>query len=92
VERVFANLNGTITSPALQAIEQEMAPRLAAHRDTILLHPGLFARVAKVHDQRQQLGLDPESVRLVERTHEDFLRAGARLSDDDKNRLLTIHA
>ncbi len=92
VERIFSNLNGTITSPGMQAIEKEMAPKLAAHRDTILLHPALFARVATLYRNRERLGLDPESLRLVERTHEDFIRAGARLGDADKTRLKAIHA
>ncbi len=92
VEGLFGNLNGTLTSPVMQGIEKEMAPRLAAHRDAILLNAALFARVEAVHRQRLQAGLDPESLRLVERTHEDFVRAGARLDPVGKERLKAIHA
>lgn len=92
VERIFANLNGTITSPGMQAIEKEMAPRLAAHRDAILLNGALFARVQAVHRARHQAGLDSESLRLVEKTYEDFVRAGARLDATGKERLKVIHA
>ncbi|MBL9127507.1 MAG: M3 family metallopeptidase [Verrucomicrobiales bacterium] len=92
VERVFANLNGTVITPGLQAIEKEMAPKLAAHRDRILLDPVLFARIEKIFADKDRLGLDPESLRLVEKTREDFLRAGARLSDAEKTRLAALNA
>ncbi len=92
VERLFSNLNGTLTTPGLQAIEKEMAPKLAAHRDTILLNPRLFARLDAIHHQRASLGLDPESLRLLERTHEDFVRAGARLNEAEKTRLKQLNA
>lgn len=91
VDRTFGNLNATLTTPGMQAIEKAMAPRLAAHRDTILLDPQLFARVEAVFNQRAQLALDPESLRLVEKTREDFVRAGARLSETDKSRLKSIN-
>lgn len=92
VDRLFGNLNATLTSPGMQAIEREMAPKLAAHRDTILLNPDLFARVDAVYRGRQQAGLDPESLRLIEKTHEDFVRAGARLDAAGKEKLKAIHA
>jgi peptidyl-dipeptidase Dcp len=92
VERLFSNLNGTLTSPVMQAIEKEMAPQLAAHRDVILLDPRLFARIETVYLQRKEEGLDAESLRLVERIHEDFVRAGARLDEAGKQRLKAIHA
>ncbi len=92
VERLFSNLNGTITTPGMQAIEKEMAPKLAVHRDKILLNGPLFARIESVHSRRQELGLDPESLRLVEKTREDFIRAGARLADADKTRLKQLNS
>lgn len=92
VERLFSNLNGTITTPGLQAIEKEMAPKLAAHRDRILLDAALFARIEKIYARRQQLGLDPESLRLLEKTREDFVRAGARLGETEKARLKALNA
>jgi peptidyl-dipeptidase Dcp len=91
VDRIFSNLNGTQTSPARQAIEKEMAPRLAAHRDAILLNGRLFARIEAVHEKRHALGLDPESLRLVEKYHEDFIRAGARLDEPGKSRLRSLN-
>ncbi|MSU49342.1 MAG: M3 family peptidase [Opitutus sp.] len=92
VNRIFSNLNSCNTNPALQAVEKDMAPKLAAHRDAILLNPQLFARVQTLHDARATLGLDPESLRLLERAYRDFVRAGARLSEADKTRLKALNA
>src|SRR5690606_22906058 len=72
-------------------IESEMAPRLSAHYDEILLDPALFARVESLYQQRDSLGLDPEQYRLVEETYKDFVRAGAQLGDDDKATLRAIN-
>ncbi|MBL9137025.1 MAG: M3 family metallopeptidase [Verrucomicrobiales bacterium] len=92
VERMFANLNGTLTSPTMQAIEKEMAPKLAAHRDAILLDPRLFSRIDAVYRDRHETSLDAESLRLVEKIHEDFVRAGARLDATGKSRLSAINS
>lgn len=92
VSRVFFGLAGTNTNDTMQAIQADMAPKLSAHNDLILLNGTLFARVEAVYKQRDSLGLDPESKRLVERYHTDFVRAGAKLSDADKTRLKAINA
>ena len=55
-----------------------MAPKLSAHSDAIFLDAKLFARVKKLYDQRASLRLDPESLRLLERYHTLFVRAGAQ--------------
>jgi peptidyl-dipeptidase Dcp len=91
VKLVFFNLVGADTNDALEALRTEMAPRLAAHADAILLDEHLFTRIDGVHAQLEELGLDAESRRLVERYHERFVRAGARLSDDDKERLKRLN-
>jgi peptidyl-dipeptidase Dcp len=87
VSSVFFNLNSSNTNDALQALEVELAPKLSAHADAILLDPALFARVDAVWKQRDTLGLDPESRQLLERHHTQFTRAGAGLSEADKTRL-----
>jgi peptidyl-dipeptidase Dcp len=89
---VFGNLAGAHTNPTLEAVQAEMAPKFAAHGDAILLDSKLFARVKQLHDGRDQLGLDPESLRLLERYHTDFVRAGANLSDADKETLKAMNA
>ncbi|MFL6513814.1 MAG: M3 family metallopeptidase [Chthoniobacterales bacterium] len=90
--RTFSNLNAADTNPARQKIEKEIAPKLAAHRDEIFLNAKLFARVQSIYDQREKLGLDPESAYLLERYYKDFVRAGAKLEDADKARMKAINA
>ena len=92
VQRVFFALSSADTNDELDAIEQEMAPRLSAHRDKILLNPKLFARLQALYVAREELDLDAETRRLIEEYHTDFVRAGAELSDADKERLRSINA
>jgi peptidyl-dipeptidase Dcp len=89
---VFFNLTGANTNDTLEKIQTAMAPRLAAHQDAIALNGKLFERVEAIHARRDELGLDAESRRLVERFHTDFIRAGAELSDADKEKLKKINA
>jgi peptidyl-dipeptidase Dcp len=91
VSRVFGNLNSAHTNEQMQEIQKEVAPRLAAHTDTIFLNGPLFARIEALHRNRETLGLDAESQRLLERYHTDFVRAGARLSDDDQAKLRELN-
>src|SRR5437870_3171572 len=91
-ERTFSNLNACNTNPTLQKIDKEMAPKLSAHRDAIHLNGKLFARIQQLYDNRDKLGLDPESAYLLERYYKDFVRAGAKLSDPDKEKLKKINA
>jgi peptidyl-dipeptidase Dcp len=91
-QRTFSNLNACDTNPTRQKIDKEMAPKLAAHRDEIFLNPKLFARVQELYSNRDNLELDPESAYLLERYYKDFVRAGAKLSDADKEKLKKINA
>ncbi len=91
-EQTFSNLNACNTNPTLQKIEKEMAPKLSAHRDAIHLNGKLFSRIQQLYDNRDKLGLDPESAYLLERYYKDFVRAGAKLSDPDKEKLKKINA
>jgi peptidyl-dipeptidase Dcp len=76
----------------LQAIDAETAPKLSAHRDAIYLDERIFARIDALHEVRDGLDLDPESRWLLERYHTSFVRAGARLSTEDKERLRGLNA
>jgi peptidyl-dipeptidase Dcp len=87
---VFFNLIASNTNPQLEALQTEMSPKLSAHNDAIYLDPALYARVRTLYETRASLKLDPESLRLLERYHTNFVRAGARLSDADKTRLKQI--
>jgi len=86
LDGLFYNLASSETSPALQAVERELAPRMAAHQSAVYLHTGLFARIADVHARRATLSLTAEQCRLVERLHLDFVRAGALLTPEAKRR------
>ena len=91
-ERTFSNLNACDTNPKRQQIDKEIAPKLSEHRDEIFLNPKLFSRVQALYEKRDQLALDPESGYLLERYYKDFVRAGAKLSDSDKEKLKKINA
>lgn len=90
VEMIFSNLAAAHTDAALQAIELEMAPRLARHWNAVYLNAALFARLDAVHRDRMSLGLAPEEMRVLERYHLDFVRAGAKLTDDARARFAAI--
>jgi peptidyl-dipeptidase Dcp len=79
ISKLFGNLTVSETSPALQAVERAMAPRLAAHENAIYLHAGLFARIDALYQRRSELGLDEEDLSLLERFHLDFVLSGAKL-------------
>ncbi|TYP86258.1 M3 family metallopeptidase [Blastococcus xanthinilyticus] len=88
---VFGNLSSSVATPRLREIEREIAPLAAAHDDALRLDPALFARVDAVHEGRSDAGLDPETLRLVERYHLDFVLAGARLDADGRARLSELN-
>jgi len=84
---VFNAVTAANTDDALQKVQEEEAPKLAAHQDAIHLDGKLFQRIQAVYDQRDSLKLDPESQRLIEVVYRQFVMAGAKLSDADKARL-----
>lgn len=88
---VFYALSSSNTNPDIEKAQTDMAPKLSAHSDSIYLDSALFARVKKLYDQRQSLQLDPESLRLLERYHTNFVRAGANLSEAQKKELRSLN-
>ncbi|MFB2121171.1 M3 family metallopeptidase [Parapedobacter sp. 2B3] len=91
VSYVFSNLSSSTTNDTLKALDTELAPKLAAHRDNISLNDELFGRVKAVWDQRDSLGLDGEQLMLLERSYKNFVRNGASLGDADKAVLREIN-
>jgi peptidyl-dipeptidase Dcp len=87
VATTFGNLQGANTNDKLDEIDREMSPKLAAHNDAIFLNAKLYQRVKTLYEKRDKLGLDAESKYLLERYNKDFVRAGARLSAADKDKL-----
>lgn len=92
VSSVFNAVNGANTNDTLQEVDRILAPEQAAHADEISLNAALYQRVKAVYDQRADLGLTPEQLKLLEETHKDFVRAGAALDDAGKARMKEINA
>jgi len=92
VQTIFYNLTSANTNPQLQDVQRKMAPAFAAHQDETLLDPRLFARIDALYKQRDSLGLDAESARLLWRYHQDFVRAGAPLPEASKAKLRALNA
>ena len=90
VSRVFHNLDSSATNEALQAIDRDYAPKLAAHHMRLALDPGLFARIDALYRKRDSLSLTPEQRRLLERHHLRLVRSGARLDAEAKVRMSAI--
>ncbi|WP_405589654.1 M3 family metallopeptidase [Streptomyces sp. NBC_01190] len=92
VRAVFDNQASSHVTPALREIEPRVRALLAAHSDAVHLNAGLFARISGLHAARHTLGLDPESLRLLERYHTAYRRAGAELSAEGQRRLRELNA
>jgi peptidyl-dipeptidase Dcp len=86
IRLTFNNLTASETSPTLQAAEREMAAPLAAHGNAIYMNAPLFKRIDTLFQRRDLLGLNGEQMRLLERVHTNFVRAGARLTLAEQKR------
>lgn len=91
VNMVFNSLSGANTDDNLQKIQQEIAPKLAANYDATHLNPKLFNRIETLYNERQNLNLDPESLRLLEVQYQNYVIAGAKLSAADKTKLKKLN-
>ena len=88
---VFFNKSSSDTSDALDKIEEEMAPKLAAHQDAINLNPVLYNRIKSLYDNRESIGLNTEDAWLLERYYKDLIHAGAHLSESERGRLKELN-
>src|SRR6201991_720341 len=91
VSAVFYDLVSAHSNPAILEIDKEVSLRMARHWNPIMMNAVLFGRIAQLHENRANLGLDPEQLRLLERTYTRFHRAGAGLSDEAKTRMAEIN-
>jgi len=91
VNATFDAITSANTNDTLQKVQETFAPKLAANDDAVYLNARLFERLQKVHDERASLGLDPESLRLVEVVYGNFVRHGAKLSAVDKAKLQQLN-
>ncbi|MCX6558820.1 MAG: M3 family metallopeptidase [Candidatus Aminicenantes bacterium] len=92
VNAIFYSLLGTITSPQMQDVANQLAPLLSAHNDNISLNAKLFERVKAVYDRRAKLKLSPVQLYLLENTYRGFVRSGALLDEKQKGRLREINS
>mgnify|MGYP003769974425 FL=1 len=87
---MFWNLGAAHTSAALQAVERELAPKIAMHQSAVYMHQALFARIDAVIHSPEMQTLPSEDRRLAERVHLDFVRQGARIAADQRGRYAAI--
>lgn len=91
ITTILNNLNSANTNDSLQAITQEIAPELSKHNDNIFLNEKLFARVKKIWETQTQYKLTAEQAKLLEKKYKAFLRSGANLNKQQKDRLRKIN-
>lgn len=91
VSSVFYNLYSADTNEGLDKIATEISPILSEHNDNLYLNEKLFARIKTLFDKKDRLGLDDEQLRLLEKYHRDFIRSGADLNPDQKEKLRKIN-
>jgi peptidyl-dipeptidase Dcp len=92
VDNIFGNLNSANTNPEMQKIAKEMSPLLSAHYDNIRLNEALFAKMKTVYDKKDELGLTTEDEMLLTKTYNRFVRGGANLPEDQKERFREINS
>src|ERR1700742_1737986 len=91
VSAVFYDLVSAHSNPAILEIDKEVSLRMARHWNPIMMNAVLFGRIAMLHENRANLGLSNEQMRLLERTYTRFHRAGAGLSEEAKKRMAEIN-
>lgn len=91
ITTVFYNLNSANTNDTLQALAQELAPELSKHSDNIFLNEKLFARVKTIWDTQLDFNLNAEQAKLLEKKYKAFIRSGANLNKEQKDRLRKIN-
>lgn len=91
IARTFYTVSSADATPEIQEIEEQLAPLMSAHQDSIQLDSALFWRIKTIHDQLDELGLTPEQRYLVERHHTEMAHAGAGLDDEAKKRLTELN-
>ncbi len=91
VNRVFGSINSANTNDTLQKINKELAPLSAKHRDDINLNDSLFQRIKTVYENRDKFTLTDEEKKVLDDTYKNFIRSGAALSAEDKDKLRKIN-
>jgi len=90
VSNVFYNIKSANTSDEMQEIAKQLVPIISAHRSNINLNPDLFARIKSVYDQKEELSLTKEQLMLLDKIYKRFVRSGANLSEENKEKMRKI--
>jgi peptidyl-dipeptidase Dcp len=91
VSSIFWCKAGADTNETIQALERQISPKMSRHFSAISMNEKLFSRIDDLYRRRAELGLDAETLRVLEKTWKGFVRSGAKLSDDGKKRLAAIN-
>lgn len=91
VSRVFYAMASSTSNEVIRDLQGELAPKMSSHRDDIYLNPDLFARVDALYTNRENLDLNAEQYRLLEVYHEQFIRAGAHLTEEQTARIRALN-
>ncbi len=91
VSDVFYNLKNADTNPEIQKISKEIAPLLSKHNDDINLNEKLFQRIKAVYEQKDQLKLSAEQLALLEKKYKEFVRGGANLTAEQKEKFRELN-
>ena len=91
VSNVFFNLNECLTDDEMIEIAEQVLPMLSKHGDAISMNPKLFERIDYVYQHRNEMGLDDQQIRVVEKYHQDFIRSGAGLNEEQQAELSQIN-
>lgn len=91
VSSIFWCKAGANTNETIQALEREISPKMARHFSAISMNAKLFARIDALHAKRHELGLDAETLRVLEKSWKGFVRSGAKLDAEGKKRLAAIN-
>ena len=91
VRGTFSPLSSSNSTEEIRALQKEMSPISSAHSDDINLNPALFARVKAVYEQKDKLSLTPEQAKVLQNTYDRFVKSGAELSDEDKEKLRALN-
>ena len=88
---IWSTINGSNSTPDLQAFAREMSPLTSAHSNAIRMNKALFAKIKAVYDKRDKLGLNPEQMRLLEKTYRGYANGGALLEPEAQKEMAEIN-
>ncbi len=89
---IFSMVEASNSTPEMSRVSSELMPRLSAQQDKVLQNQELFAKIKELYDSRYRMGLNDEQLRLCDKVYDKFVRAGALLDQESRQRLAQINA